>query len=83
MNTSAIRFRCSKCRARIKAPVQLIGRQRNCPACNHSLTVPCVLPEDAGPHLVLLEQDERFTLAIRTTARAARVPMNYRWRKTA
>jgi hypothetical protein len=49
-----ISFRCSECRARIKAPWQLFGQSRACPGCgNHFIVRPSV-PEDAGPVLLLL-----------------------------
>jgi hypothetical protein len=53
----SISIRCLGCRARIKAPVQLLGQSRPCPGCGQHLRVqrpqPC---EDAGP---LLTYDDR------------------------
>ena len=65
MNTDCIRFQSAKCRARMKAPLQLGGRNRNCPGCDQVLTVPRLMPQDAGPVLVLLEGEERFALGVR------------------
>ncbi len=48
-----ISFRCSSCRARIKAPLQLSGQARLCPGCGNPFVVPPAIPEDAGPHLLL------------------------------
>jgi uncharacterized paraquat-inducible protein A len=52
---SQIRFRCPGCAARIRAPYQLLGRQRSCPRCGHRLTVRVKPPEDSG---VLVLPDE-------------------------
>jgi uncharacterized paraquat-inducible protein A len=51
----AIHVRCPACRARIKAPSQLIGQTRDCPRCRQSLVVQMSPPEDVGP--VLVEDD--------------------------
>jgi len=64
MTTNTIHFRCAHCKARIKAPVQLLGRQRDCPGCNHSFTVPYYVPQDAGPILVLVEGNDRCSLGV-------------------
>jgi hypothetical protein len=48
----AIRVRCPTCRARIKAPAQLIGQTHPCPRCKQSLEVKMSPPEDLGPVLV-------------------------------
>jgi len=56
----AIRFFCPHCTARIKAPVQLAGRNRCCPGCSHAFTVPRLAPDDSGPVLVPLEANNRF-----------------------
>jgi hypothetical protein len=45
----ALIFRCPRCLARIKAPVQLIGQARLCPGCAALFVVPPQVPEDAGP----------------------------------
>ena len=60
--TEKISFHCPSCLARIKAPVQLFGRTRNCPGCNASFVVgeqPSIKkedrptpPQDAGPMLI-------------------------------
>jgi hypothetical protein len=54
---NAISLRCTGCKARIKAPAQLIGQTRPCPACGYRLHVqrPRVC-EDAGP---MLAHDDR------------------------
>ena len=44
--------RCSACGARIKAPVQLLGKKRPCPNCKRTLVVRPVAPADEGPMLV-------------------------------
>jgi DNA-directed RNA polymerase subunit RPC12/RpoP len=46
---SSFRFRCPACRARIKAPLQLIGQTRDCPRCGGRLVVKMSPPQDAGP----------------------------------
>jgi DNA-directed RNA polymerase subunit RPC12/RpoP len=48
----AIIFRCSGCRARIKAPAALRGQARPCPGCGRRLLVQPRPVEDAGPALV-------------------------------
>jgi hypothetical protein len=52
-----IRFGCGACRARIKAPAQLLNQQRQCPRCGHGVIVRREPPEDAGP-VLLLWQDQ-------------------------
>ena len=64
MNTTSIQFPCPNCQARIKVPIELIGRSRTCPGCSHPFTVPTVPPEDADPKLVLLEDSDRFALGV-------------------
>jgi hypothetical protein len=49
---SSVRFRCHGCRARIKAPAQLVGKERACPACGRRLLVRPEFPEDSGPLLL-------------------------------
>jgi hypothetical protein len=46
-----IRFRCSGCSARIKAPAQLLGQTRCCPGCGQRLAIKVKTPEDCGPML--------------------------------
>jgi hypothetical protein len=65
MNTTCIRFQCPSCRARIKAPLLLAGRNRSCPGCEQVLTVPRSMPEDAGPMLVAMEGMDYYKLVIR------------------
>jgi uncharacterized paraquat-inducible protein A len=50
-----IHVRCPGCRARIKAPAQLIGQTRDCPRCRKPLVVQMSPPDDSGP--VLLSDD--------------------------
>jgi len=64
MTSSTIRFRCPWCSARIKAPVQLVGRSRTCPACRHRFTVPRFAADDADPLFVLVEGIERCSLGV-------------------
>lgn len=80
-HAGSIRFRCPKCHARIKAPSQLIGQNRDCPACRHPFVVPRMTPEDAGPVLVMLEGEERFSLGV--SYRASAAPLRTRWRQSA
>ena len=47
--------RCSACRARIKAPGQLLGQLRNCPGCQTQILIHPQPPEDVGP--ILVEED--------------------------
>jgi hypothetical protein len=51
-----ISFRCPACRARIKAPPQLLDQVRPCPGCRQRFVVRPDAPEDAG---VVLLRDER------------------------
>jgi hypothetical protein len=53
--TRFLSFRCPSCRARIKAPVQLLGQTRACPGCNYCLVVQLKAPPEAGPVLVVDE----------------------------
>lgn len=49
---SKISFACPSCRARIKAPVQIIGQQRKCPGCDTAFIVrpePAPTPSCSGP----------------------------------
>jgi hypothetical protein len=48
---SPIRFRCPGCRARIKAPAQLLGHHRNCPGCGQAFVVRREPPADSSPML--------------------------------
>jgi hypothetical protein len=64
MNTHSIRFRCPRCSARIKAPVQLAGQSRDCPGCSRAFTVPRFVTADVGPILVLIEGEERCALGV-------------------
>ena len=64
MNGKSILFRCPTCDARIKAPVQLSGRNRDCPGCKHAFVVPRFIPDDAEPLFVLIEGEDRCLLGI-------------------
>jgi hypothetical protein len=48
----SIRFRCSGCNARIKAPFELVGQMRDCPGCGQRVCVRLQAPEDCGPLVV-------------------------------
>jgi DNA-directed RNA polymerase subunit RPC12/RpoP len=45
-------FSCSACKARLKAPLQIIGRWRTCPNCGHRFVVPAKPIPDSGPRLI-------------------------------
>jgi CheY-like chemotaxis protein len=72
---SPIRFRCPVCRARIRAPFQLLGQTRSCPQCGQTLTVRVQPPEDSGP--LLLSEDLPESSAAFSSARfhAGRKPI--------
>jgi hypothetical protein len=53
----SIRLRCSGCRARIKAPVQLVGQTRNCPGCGRRLVIQMKAPEDC--EVVIVHDNSR------------------------
>ena len=55
---TSISFRCPSCQVRIKAPIQLLGRWRPCPSCNHRFIVRAQPPQDAGPVLVPQQQTD-------------------------
>jgi hypothetical protein len=65
MASASISIRCSQCRARIRAPYQLLGKWRNCPGCGHYVVVQLKPPPEAGPALVMDDQSplERFRRA--------------------
>jgi hypothetical protein len=46
-----ILLRYPGCRARIKAPPELLGQRRNCPVCNTPFVVRGQRPTDSGPLL--------------------------------
>ncbi len=52
----AVRFRCSGCSARIKAPPQLIGKARNCPGCGQRFVIKRKAPEDSELLFVPINQ---------------------------
>ncbi len=43
---------CPSCKARIKAPTQLLGQRRRCPGCDAHFLVQLRPPQDEGPALV-------------------------------
>jgi hypothetical protein len=73
MTTTDISFHCPECHARIKSPVELGGRRRHCPRCRQALTVPRPHPEAVGAVMVLVEEQERFVLALARRADATPV----------
>jgi len=56
---TTIVLRCPGCRARIKAPRQLIGQRRNCPGCDTPFVVRVQPIQDSDPLLVAAEQSPR------------------------
>jgi hypothetical protein len=64
MNTDFVRFCCPWCRAKIKAPRELVGERRDCPRCGHAFFVPRHASQDVGPVLVLVEGEERCSLGV-------------------
>ena len=50
--SARITLRCPGCKARIKAPAELIGRRRNCPGCNTPFVVRVQPIADSDPLLV-------------------------------
>jgi uncharacterized paraquat-inducible protein A len=55
----SIQLRCAGCNARIKAPVQIIGQERDCPRCGRRLTVRMKAPEDSGPVILYDDSSSR------------------------
>jgi DNA-directed RNA polymerase subunit RPC12/RpoP len=58
---TTVSFRCRNCRTQLRAPVQLIGRWKNCPACQQRLVVPARPLPDSGP--VIVFDDRNISLA--------------------
>ena len=84
MTLRSIRFRCPCCGARIKAPVQLVGRSRDCPRCRRPFLVPSSKVGDAGPVLVLIEGYEGCHIGVAhrrgAVSRAERIVFpQWRW----
>lgn len=52
---AVVRCRCRHCGARIKAPVAMLGQNRDCPGCHKPFIVAPQAPEDAGPMLIIPE----------------------------
>jgi hypothetical protein len=53
--TLMIQFVCSGCKARIRAPRQLVGSARPCPRCRQRLDIHVTLPSEADICLVPLD----------------------------
>ena len=53
----ALICRCTACGARIKAPLQLLGKSRPCPNCRIAFVVRPQPPEDEGPKLVMDDRE--------------------------
>jgi hypothetical protein len=49
-----IAMRCPGCKARIKAPVELLGHHRKCPGCATPFIVQSQPPQDSDVALVVL-----------------------------
>ena len=64
MNTQPIRFACTHCGTRIKAPAPLGGRKKNCPLCKKSVTVPKPIGDTVEKSRLVLEESKDF-LALR------------------
>ncbi len=58
-----ISFRCPGCRARIKAPRELLGQRRTCPGCKTPFVVRVQVPPDNGPILVADKEAVRLVRA--------------------
>jgi hypothetical protein len=55
---SAVFLRCHACKARIKAPMKLLGQIRPCPRCKQAVLIRLTPPQDSPPVLVN-PRDER------------------------
>jgi hypothetical protein len=64
--SSAIMFRCHACKARIKAPLRMLGQVRPCPRCKQTVRVRISPPDDAGPVMVggKVEEDTAIVPAL-------------------
>ena len=49
-------FRCPTCASRLRAPVRLIGKARQCPGCREPIVIRPSAPAECGPMLVLEEE---------------------------
>ena len=54
-----VNFRCPFCQARIRAPKQLLGKERKCPRCGENFVVRRQPPKDAD---ALTLPDSRYFL---------------------
>jgi len=61
--SKAIFLRCHACRARIKAPIKLLGEIRSCPRCGQAVRIRIQPPEDCGP-LIIRDRSEEDTNVI-------------------
>jgi DNA-directed RNA polymerase subunit RPC12/RpoP len=50
--TVAVSFQCAGCNARLRAPIQAVGRSGSCPNCGHKMKVRPQAPAPEGPVLV-------------------------------
>ena len=50
-----IQFACSGCKARIRAPRQLVGTSRPCPRCREQLVIRVALPSEQDICLVPID----------------------------
>ena len=63
---SSIQVECPGCSARIKAPAQLIGQNRNCPRCGQRFKVQLETPQDSGP---ILQNDTPLKFPVKMGSR--------------
>jgi len=71
MTPTTLSLRCPSCKARIKAPSQLLGQWRNCPGCGTRLLVRVVSPPDAAPLLVSDEAASGTLLSLHASRNSA------------
>ena len=50
--TVQVSFTCAACHARLRAPVEAVGRSGSCPSCGHRMKVRPQVPAPEGPVLV-------------------------------
>jgi hypothetical protein len=58
-----VTIQCPSCKARIKAPTQLLGQRRRCPGCDAHFLVQPKPPQDEGPALVRPEVPTAYPIA--------------------
>jgi hypothetical protein len=54
-----ISVECPSCRARLRAPLKLIGRSRPCPACRVVVAIRPSVPDEAEPVLIMDDDEPR------------------------